>query len=126
MNRKSLDLRLQELGIYYQYYYKKELKPLAEILEEDESLNCIFTGVEGGARKLVAVTDRRILIIQAGLLTAGGVKSIPTAFLKSAEYEKKLFFPKARIITEENSFLFENVQPGQKELFDWAIRRILP
>ena len=125
MDRKALDRRLQELGIYSAYYYKKELKPLAEVLKDDEQLNCVFTGVHENNRKLVALTDRRIIIIYAAALASGEIKSIPREFIKNAHYEGKFFFPKATIITEERDYIFTGVQSGQKPLFDWARDKLL-
>lgn len=126
MNRKSLDRRLQELGIYNSYYYKKELKPLAELMEDDEVLNCLFTGVHEANRKLVAVTDRRIIIIFAALAASGSVVSIPRCDVTNFHYENKIFFPKAFISTEKTDYAFTGVQSGQKALFDWAMNRPLP
>lgn len=126
MNRKTLDRRLQELGIYRSYYYKKELKPLAELMEEDEVLNCLFTGVHEANRKLVAITDRRVIIIFAAVVASGEVVSFPRCYVKNAYYENKLFFPKATISTDDAQYVFTGVQSGQKALFDWAMDRPLP
>ena len=70
MNRKALDRRLQELSIYSEFYHRKELNALAQVLTEDEILNCILTGVNEGNRKMLAITDRRLMIIFAGALSA--------------------------------------------------------
>ena len=48
MDRKYLDDRLRELGIYSEYYHRLELKPLASVLPYDDKLNCIFTGYWDG------------------------------------------------------------------------------
>ena len=63
MIRGDLDNRLRELGIYSDFYYRKELKALTQVMGEYEKLNCLVTGVHEGNRKMVAVTDRRILIL---------------------------------------------------------------
>ena len=63
MVRAELDERLRELGIYSDFYYRKELKALCGLLSEGERLDCLFTGVNEADRKMVAVTDSRILII---------------------------------------------------------------
>ena len=60
MIRSDLDNRLRELGIYSDFYYRKELKALMQMLGEYERLNCLLTGVHEGNRKMVAVTDRRM------------------------------------------------------------------
>ena len=50
MTRNELDDRLRELGIYSDFYYRKELKALTQVLGEYERLNCLLTGVHEGNR----------------------------------------------------------------------------
>ena len=50
MIRSDLDNRLRELGIYSDFYYRKELKTLAQVLGDYERLNCLLTGVHEGNR----------------------------------------------------------------------------
>ena len=71
MNRNDLDKRLRELSIYSEFYLRKELKSLAQLLEDGEQLNCILTGVHEANRKMLAVTDRRLLLIFATALGGG-------------------------------------------------------
>ena len=75
MQRNDLDNRLRELGIYSDFYYRKELKALMQMLGEYERLNCLLTGVHEGNRKMVAVTDRRIIVLFTAL-GGGDVKII--------------------------------------------------
>ena len=57
MNRNDLDKRLRELGIYSDFYMRRELKALPQLLEEGEQLNCILTGVHEAERKMLAVME---------------------------------------------------------------------
>ncbi len=118
-------MRLQELGIYSEFYFKRELKPLAQILKDWEILNCVFTGVNDGSRKMVAITDSRVIIIFTGLGSAD-VKVIPREAVLNYGYEKKLLFGNAFIETESVRFEFTNTQRGMKDLFEWAMKRPLP
>ena len=91
MVRQDLDNRLRELGIYSDFYYRKELKALTQVLGEYERLNCLLTGVHEGNRKLVAVTDRRILILFTAL-GGGDMKMIRRESVKEWRFDKKLLF----------------------------------
>ena len=122
MTRNDLDNRLQELGIYSDFYYRKEIKPLAQMLGEYERLNCLLTGVHEGNRKMVAVTDRRIIILFTAL-GGGDVKMIRRASVKDWRFEKKLLF--SSLVIETNggaSFTFTNTQGKLKDLFEWAMK----
>lgn len=116
---------MQELGLYANYYYRRENKVLVQLLKEDETLNCMLTGVNSGNRKMVAITDSRIIIIFAGALGSGDVKVLKRDAVTSYGYEKGLF-PSVFIETGSERFDFTNTQHGLRELFDWAMTRPLP
>ena len=127
MNRSELEKRLRELGIYSDFYYRKELKALVQLLQEGEELNCILTGVHEAARKMLAVTDLRLLIIFAGALSAGEITVIPREKLADWQFEKKLLFSSVRIETENGEvYSFTNTQGSLKALFEWAMQRPIP
>ncbi len=126
MDRVSLEKRLRELSIYSTFYLRRELKPLAQLLQEDEQLNCIITGVHEGNRKLVAVTDRRIIILFAGALGSGEVKVIRRSAVRDPWFEKKFFFSEAGFATDSEVFTFTNTQGSLRELYEWAMGRPIP
>ncbi len=127
MNRKALDKRLQELYIYSEFYNRKELNALAQVIGDDETLNCILTGVHEGNRKMLAITDRRLMIIFAGALSAKDFTVIQRSAVKDYKFEKKFLFSKAGIRTKNGTeFVFENTQGSLKDLFEWAMQRPLP
>ena len=126
MIRNDLDNRLRELGIYSDFYYRKELKALMQMLGEYEQLNCLLTGVHEGNRKLVAVTDRRILVLFTAL-GGGDVKIIRRESVKEWRFEKKFLFSNLTLETKGGaSFTFTNTQGKLKDLFDWAMSQPLP
>ena len=116
---------MQELGLYANFYYRRETKSLAQLLKDGESLNCMLTGVNEGNRKMVAITDSRILIIFAGALGSGEIKVLKRGAVTSYGYEKGLF-PSVFFETAQERFSFTNTQHGMKELIDWAMTRPLP
>lgn len=121
MNRAELDNRLRELGIYSDFYYRKELMSLHQLLSEGEKLNCIFTGVNEANRKMVAITDSRIIIIFAGALGSGEVKVVKKSAVKSCSFEKKFLFSTASFSTSNEDFFFKNVEGKVKGLFESAM-----
>ena len=126
MARSDLNERLQELGIYSDFYYRKELRALSGMLGEYERLNCLLTGVHEGNRKLVAVTDRRILILFTAL-GGGDMKMIRRESVKEWRFDKKLLFHTLTIETNGGaSFTFTNTQGKLKDLFQWAMNEPIP
>ena len=126
MDRSELDNRLRELGIYSDFYYRKELKALMAVLGEYERLNCLLTGVHEGNRKLVAVTDRRILILFTPF-GGGDMKVIRRESVKDWRFDKKFLFSTLIIETKGGaSFVFTNTQGKLQDLFRWAMEQPLP
>ena len=126
MQRNDLDNRLQELGIYSDFYYRKELKALCGMLGEYERLNCLLTGVHEGNRKMVAVTDRRIIVLFTAL-GGGDVKIIRRESVKTYRFDKKFLFSTLTVETNGGAtFVFTNTQGKLKDLFDWAMKEPLP
>ena len=126
MVRNDLNNRLRELGIYSDFYYRKELKALLGMLGEYEQLNCLLTGVHEGNRKMVAVTDRRIIILFTAL-GGGDVKIVRRASVKDWRFDKKWLFSTLTIETNGGaSFTFTNTQGKLKDLFDWAMSQPIP
>ena len=121
MIRNDLDNRLRELGIYSDFYYRKELKALMQMLGEYEQLNCLLTGVHEGNRKMVAVTDRRIIVLFTAL-GGGDVKIIRRESVKDWRFEKKWLFSNLTIETKGGaSFTFTNTQGKLRDLFERAM-----
>lgn len=126
MNRNDLDKRLRELEIYSDFFMRKELRPLAQLLEEGEQLNCILTGVHDANRKMLAVTNRRLLLIFTGALAAGEVKVIRRDGVESWDFEKKLLFSKLQLrLKDGNEILLIHTQGSLKALFEWAMKQPL-
>ena len=126
MVRQDLDNRLRELGIYSDFYYRKELKALTQVLGEYEKLNCLLTGVHEGNRKLVAVTDRRIIVLFTPF-GGGDMKVIRRESVKDWRFEKKFLFSNLIIETGGGaSFTFTNTQGKLKDLFTWAMNEPIP
>ena len=126
MIRSDLDNRLRELGIYSDFYYRKELKALTQVLGEYERLNCLLTGVHEGNRKMVAVTDRRIIVLFTAL-GGGDVKIIRRESVKTYRFEKKFLFSSLTVETKVGALLtFTNTQGKLKDLFEWAMSQPVP
>ena len=123
MTRKDVETRLSELGIYNQYYYRKELKLLGNILNIDETLNCVFTGLNSGMRRLVAITDFRIIIIGSPSLGTPEIKYVRRKGIKSYNFSKKFFVSKVVFSTDESTFEFNQVQRAICKLFNWAMEQ---
>ena len=126
MVRGAVEKRLRELGLYSEFYHRKELKALGQVLQDGEQLNCVLTGVHEANRKMVAVTDRRILIVFTAI-GSGSIKAIRRDAVKEYRFDRKLLLSSLTITTRGGEvFTFTNTQGSVKDIFDWAMARPLP
>ena len=99
---------------------------MMQMLGEYERLNCLLTGVHEGNRKMVAVTDRRIIVLFTAL-GGGDVKIIRRESVKEYRFDKKFLFSTLTVETNGGAtFVFTNTQGKLKDLFDWAMSQPLP
>lgn len=123
MDKKYLEQRLKDLKIYDKYYYRLELKSLASYLYYDENVNCILTGVYDGMRRLVAVTDARIIIVTAGPMVKTEFLVIKRGAVKSWKFTKRFLFSSFEFRTEKSCFTFSMTQAGREKLLKWAMEQ---
>jgi len=121
MQKQDINDRLSELGIYSAYYYRLETKVLAKMLNPDEKLLCVLTGVYKGSRQMLAVTDFRMIIIQAGAISAGQVKVVKRKALTSWNFNKRFLLSVVTFSTDKETFEFRQTQAARKDLFDKAM-----
>ena len=122
MLENYVDTRLKELGIYSEYYYRLELKSLKKLINIEETLNCVLTGILDGCRRMIAVTDYRILIISASALASGEVITIDRKAVKSWKFTKKFLLSTIEIETNERNFFVKMTQAAREKLFNDAMQ----
>ena len=123
MDRKYLDDRLRQLGIYSEYYHRLELKPLASVLPYDDTLNCVLTGYWDGVRRLVAITSSRIFVIVSGVVAQGQMIVIKRSAVTGWDFKRRFLLSSAEIRTPDKTYVFSQTQAGREKLFNWAMEQ---
>jgi len=118
---KDIDERLRQLGIYSDYYYRLELKPLAKILNFDEKLLCVLTGFHNGSRKMLAVTDWRMIIIGSGVVSGSSGIYIKRKNVKEWKFNKRFLLSSVSFSDGSETYEFRQTQGARKELFESAM-----
>lgn len=123
MDKKFLEDRLRELGLYSQYYHRLELKPLAAMVPYDEKINCILTGVYEGTRKMLAVTDARLLIVGAGPLVDTNIVVINRGAVTDWKFNRKFLLSSVSFTAQGKTYMISQTQGGREELFNRAMEQ---
>lgn len=122
MAGKDIGERLKEIGVYYDYYYRLELKPLSRILNYDEKLLCVLTGCYDGNRKMVAVTDWRVIVVSAGVISESNGFFIKRKNITGWSFNKRLLLSSVSFSDGNRTYEFRQTQAARKELFEAAMK----
>ncbi len=118
-----MDDRLRELGVYSEYYHRLELKILAQALQYDEKLNCILTGYWNGNRRLVAVTDTKVLVVTSGVMAETQLMVIKRKAITGWRFNRRFLLSSAEIEVGETKYVFAQTQGAREKLFNWAMEQ---
>lgn len=114
--------RMKELYVYELYGLRRELKPLSRILYIDEPINCFATGVMNGLRRLLVVTDSRVIIIGNHIGSPSDIDIIPRNDIVAHSATKKFFASSIEFTTSNNAhYLLTAVSRRVLDLFNWAL-----
>jgi len=118
-----LEDRLRELGIYSEYYHRLELKALAAMVPYDEKINCVLTGVYKGTRKLLAVTDARILIVGAGPLVDTNIVVVNRGVVTDWKFNRKFLLSSVTFTAQGTTYTISQTQGAREQLFNSAMEQ---
>ncbi len=121
-NRDHIVQRMKELYVYDLYGLRRELKPLSQVLYTGEPLNCFATGVMEGLRRLLAVTDSRVIIIGNHIGSPSDIDIIPRNDITEHSATKKLFASSIEFKTSTGAhYVLTAVSRRVLDLFNWAL-----
>ncbi|MFO7782810.1 MAG: PH domain-containing protein [Spirochaetia bacterium] len=106
---QELKARLSQLGLARDYGYRRELRLLPQILEPDEELRAVTSGVHDGLRRLVVLTQRRLLVLQKPAVGKPSLLYVPREEITAAEGRRGVLFGVLTIHTSAQPFVFYNV-----------------
>lgn len=124
---KTIKDRMRELYLYDLYSLRPEIKILARVINPYETINCMATGVLDGQRRMLVVTDHRVIIIATHLGSAPDLFVIPRRDVASHSASKR-FFASSIELTARNGARYElkNVSRRVLDLYEWALDQPLP
>ena len=91
------------------FFTKKELRHLPEILLEREQVIAFSSGMMDGKTWLIALTDKRVVFLDKGMLYGLKQTSIPISKISSVSGETGIMFGKITISTGSDEKSISNV-----------------
>lgn len=100
--------RLAELGLEKEYRFRRELRLLPDIFESGEHMRAVTSGVYEGLRRLVVLTEERLLVLQKPTLGKPNLLYVPRGEITDVEARNGLLFAVLTVHTTAGPFVFHN------------------
>jgi hypothetical protein len=107
------------------FMVRKELKKLPSLLEDGENLENLAQGLYEGNEGIVAVTDRRLLFVEEGVMRSR-LEDFPFDRISSIQSEKNMLAGKLTVFAAGNKAEVDRVMPKDRvdEIADLVRSRI--
>lgn len=114
--------RFKELGVYDHFGTKKEMKELPKLLDEDEIIEFANSGIVDGNTVLMVCTQKRILLIDKGMIFGIKTTEIPLENVIQVSYKKGLMFGEVHI--DVSSGKRTSLKQSPKDLVEQMVKVI--
>jgi|GEM_PF-4059107 len=124
MTSEEMKQALKELGVFQIYGYRLEARALPQILEMDEQLYGITSGVYQGRRWLAAATGQHVYLVAVHLVSGTEVKKIERSQISSVSAKRGIFFAKVFLSLQDgHQIILEHTAKASTDRFLWAVQR---
>jgi hypothetical protein len=109
VDKATVDAQLKALGDFHQYFTKKEVNCLPQVLIQGENIRALTSGLYEGNTWLVTVTDQRLLFLDKGMLY--GLKQIemPLRQISSISHKTGMIFGELHIATSSGKSVVKQI-----------------
>lgn len=110
----SVTAQLEALaGEFQQWFTKKEIEHLPEVLHEGEQMKGLTSGRYRGNTWLIVVTDQRVLFLDKGMVFGLQQFDLPLHQISSISHQSGLVFGELHIATSSEHCLVERIPKGE-------------
>ncbi len=105
----EIDRQIDAYGNAYIFWTRKEIRALPEILEHDESVKAITSGLMDNATWLAVCTDRRVIFMNRGMFYGLRQIQVPLDRIQAIDHEFTIFFGSIRVWDGASAFTISMV-----------------
>ncbi len=99
VDKSVIDKQLKELGSFDSWFTKKEIRYLPDVIDEEEEIKAITSGLHEGNTWLIVITTRRILFLDKGMIYGLKQMEMPLTQITSVSHKTGLMFGDIEIYT---------------------------
>jgi hypothetical protein len=110
VSKEVVEQQLKNIGDFYQWFTKKEIKHLPKVLDEGEVINAITSGLHDGNTWLIVVTYKRVLFLDKGMIYGLKQIEIPIRQISAISHKIGLFMGIIEISSSGGKKIIENIR----------------
>jgi hypothetical protein len=113
ISKEKINKQLDEIGNFYQWFTKKEINSLPEILADDEIIYGITSGTYKGNTWLIVITQKRVVFLNKRILD-GSLRQVefPLKQISSITYDTGYILGSIKFSTSGGKQIIKNIAGG--------------
>ncbi len=120
---KQIEEQIGRLPHRYIFWTQKEIRALPEILDADERVVAITSGIMDGSTWLATCTNRRVIFLNKNMFFGAQQQQIALDRLQSIDHQYTIFFGEIRVWDGASYFTLRMVAKSSIEAFVSATQR---
>ncbi len=109
----SFDQQLKALGDFHQWFTRKEINHLPEILSKGERIRALTSGLYQGNTWLITVTDQRLLFLDKGMMFGLKQVELPLKQISALSHKTGLMFGEIHISTSGGNSVIQSIPKSE-------------
>ncbi|MNS79983.1 hypothetical protein D3C72_1136500 [compost metagenome] len=124
-NLDEVKAQVGKLGWYAQFWARREIRELPNVLWSDEAVEDVVVGIYDGRKGVLVATARRLLFVGGGGLLGSGiaVEDFPLAKVTSIQHSDRLGIGAITIYASGNKAEIKSVVAAEARAFAEGARR---
>lgn len=99
---EEVDRQIAKLNKPYIFWTRKEIRALPEILDDNETIKGLTSGMIDNSTWLIVTTDRRMVFLNCGMVLGVQQIQMPLDRIQSIDYQFMLFFGSIKVFDGVN------------------------
>lgn len=110
VDKRIVDEQIGRLGVFDQWFTRKERNHLHEVMEPGETIHAMTSGLLDGNTWLVTVTNRRVLFLDKGMLFGLKQMELPLEHISAIGHKTGMVLGEITVSTAGGAKRIENIR----------------
>jgi hypothetical protein len=112
VEKAVVDAQLKALGDFHQFFTKREVAHIPEVLVQGETIRALTSGLYEGNTWLVVVTDHRLLFLDKGMVFGLKQVELPMRQISAISHKTGFLMGELQIATSAGKSVIKSIPKG--------------